>query len=135
MRAVAHDRHAVSLSSEVAAAVTVLQDAGIRTTVNVDVGDLSAEADAVLAWAVREAATNILRHSDARECLVSATVANGALRLEVTNDGALDVTDTRTGQGLAGIRDRVRAMAGTAEGSRLAGGSFRLSVEIPLVQT
>ena len=41
----------------------------------------------VLAWAVREGVTNVLRHSDARTCSITARRRGGTVRLEIVNDG------------------------------------------------
>lgn len=135
MRAVAHDEHAVSLSSEVDAAVAVLKAAGVTTRFDIDVPDLSTAEEVVLAWAVREATTNVLRHSDASECLLTASQRAGTVRLEIVNDGAAsDATPEdrlSDGNGLAGLNERARSVSGFAKGERLPGGRYRLLLEIP----
>lgn len=131
MRAVAYDEHAVSLSNEVATARTVLAAAGVRTQVELDLPDLSARQEAVLAWAVREGATNILRHSDARDCQIAATCTGGLARLEIVNDGAANVDGPSDGHGLAGLNERARVVSGSTHARRLSGGRFQLLVQIP----
>lgn len=126
MRAVARDEHVVSLRAELEAAAAVLDAAGI--CVGIDVDDVPPSADAVLAWAVREGATNILRHSTASRCSFTAARQDGVVRLEVVNDGASAVV--AAGSGLAGLADRARAVGGSAVG-RLVGDQFRLVVEVP----
>jgi two-component system, NarL family, sensor histidine kinase DesK len=81
----------------------------------------------VLAWAVREGITNVLRHSRAT-CSITAGRRRGRVLLEIVNDGA--VAESGAGSGLAGLAERARAQAGSVSAGRTHGG-FRLVVEIP----
>ncbi|MEU8622034.1 response regulator [Streptomyces sp. NPDC048623] len=58
-----------------------------------------------LGWVVREAATNVLRHGDARRCAITLRATGGAVALTVENDGA-DAERAGAGSGLAGLRER-----------------------------
>jgi two-component system sensor histidine kinase DesK len=62
----------------------------------------------VLAWVLREAVTNVVRHSAARRC----TVEMGSSTLSVTDDGR-GLADCREGNGLQGVRERVAGAGGT----------------------
>jgi two-component system, NarL family, sensor histidine kinase DesK len=130
------------LDAELAAAREILGSAGVNVRANIGAGPLPPVADAVLAPVLREAVTNILRHSAATACTIEATTADGALRLHVSNDGVPDQTgagdhagwpaaDDGTGSGLANLTARVRAAGGRLTVSQ-AGGRFDLSAEIPL---
>jgi two-component system, NarL family, sensor histidine kinase DesK len=129
MRAVARDEHEVSLKAEIESAAGILNAAGIQTQVTVELPELSLALDAVLAWAIREGVTNILRHSEARTCSIAAERANGLVRLEIVNDGAQGARGA--GSGLAGLADRARALQGSAANEHLDHGEFRLRVELP----
>src|SRR2546423_12386092 len=50
-------------------------------------GTFDPEAEAVLAWCLREAVTNVIRHSRARHCRIRLTERMGEGALEVTDDG------------------------------------------------
>src|SRR2546423_11342759 len=50
-------------------------------------GTFDPEAEAVLAWCLREAVTNVIRHSRARHCRIRLTERMGEVSLEVTDDG------------------------------------------------
>jgi two-component system sensor histidine kinase DesK len=129
MRAVMRDEHDVSLSAETDAAQAVLQSAGITVHLSLALPGLTPDADAVLAWAVREGVTNILRHSQARQATIGAGRQDGLVWLEIINDGVHAAA--REGTGLAGLDDRARS-AGGGMTARYAGeGTFRLRVEIP----
>jgi two-component system, NarL family, sensor histidine kinase DesK len=137
MRAVTWDEHGVSLAAEAAAARAVLQAAGVTVDIDVALPGLAPDQDAVLAWAVREGATNILRHSRARQAFITASRASGQVRLDIVNDGATAPGDgdgraaAGAGNGLAGLAGRARAAGGTAAGEHSGAGSFRLRVELP----
>jgi two-component system, NarL family, sensor histidine kinase DesK len=132
VRAVARDEHGVALPAELDAAVALLGAAGIVTRVDVDLPEIARPIEEVLAWAVREGATNTLRHSQATSWTVTARAHDGRLVLEIVNDGAPTAPeDGHTGRGLAGLVERTRAVAGTATAERTPDGRFRLLVEIP----
>jgi two-component system sensor histidine kinase DesK len=129
MRAVARAEHDVALAAEAASARAVLEAAGIRVSVAVDLLGLSPALDAVLAWTVREGATNVLRHSEAAACTIRAWRQDGRVQLEIVNDGAGQPADA--GSGLAGLAARASALGGTATGSYAAPGEFTLRLSIP----
>jgi two-component system sensor histidine kinase DesK len=146
-----HDiREAVSgyrrptLAVEVITARTALESAGITTHDDAEVtllsGTFDPEVEAALAWCLREAATNVLRHSGARNCHVSLTRRAGGLCLEVRDDGpgpSADAADgagearpARTGTGLRGMSERLSALGGHLEVRPSARG-FHLLATVP----
>lgn len=132
VRAVTRDEHQVTLREEMTAAQGLLAAAGIKTRIDADGAELglSDAAQQVLAWAVREGTTNLLRHSDATTCTITLTRAAGAISLSIRNDG---VRHPRIGDGsgLAGVTARAAAIGGRA-GARLSGDrEFDLRVTVP----
>jgi two-component system, NarL family, sensor histidine kinase DesK len=119
----------VSLRTETDGAAALLGAAGIDARIDLDVPELARPTEEVLAWAVREGITNVLRHSQATTCSVTAARRGGMVRLEIVNDGARP--SAGEGNGLAGLAGRARALSGSASGLRLRGGRFRLLVELP----
>jgi two-component system sensor histidine kinase DesK len=89
--------------------------------------------EAALAWAVREGATNVLRHSKASRCTIKIATQDGHVRLTVLDDGrGSEVSDP--GQGLRGVRERIEPLGGRLSTEALAGGGFRLTVDVPIQQ-
>jgi two-component system, NarL family, sensor histidine kinase DesK len=129
MRAVARGEHDVALAAEAESAQAVLSAAGISTSVAVELPSLPPALDTVLAWAVREGATNVLRHSDATTCTVRAWRQAGLVQLEIVNDGA--PPPSGSGSGLPGLAARAGELGGTAAGTYTVPGEFRLRVAIP----
>ncbi len=80
---------------------------------------------------VTEALTNVLKHADAHRVTVSLSPDNGHLRLEVSDDGhGFDTFDTNL-NGLAGLRDRVRALGGTLTIFSRPGSGTRVVATLP----
>jgi two-component system, NarL family, sensor histidine kinase DesK len=129
VRAITRDEHAVSLRTETDGAAALLSAAGIDARIEVDLPDLARPTEEVLAWAVREGITNVLRHSQATACSITAARRDAMVRLEILNDGARP--SAGAGTGLAGLAARARALSGSAVGGYTRGGRFRLLVQIP----
>ena len=132
------------LGVELAGAQGVLTAAGIECRVTGEAAGLPAEVQSALAWVVREATTNVLRHGDAERCAVGVRVRDGHVVLTVENHGAAGASDggggpgespvsgERGGSGLAGLRERLAAVDGTLEAGRAREGVFRLVAQVPL---
>jgi two-component system sensor histidine kinase DesK len=101
---------------------------------HVDGGEIavSPEVESVLAWAVREGTTNVVRHSRAGHCEIRIHTERGTAAVEVEDDGAADPSPLRDGSGLAGLAERARAVRGTLEAHAKLDGGFRLRVTVPL---
>ncbi|MCX5377030.1 sensor histidine kinase [Streptomyces sp. NBC_00091] len=95
---------------------------------------LPGEVQSALGWVVREATTNVLRHGDARSCLIRLTAQrpSGTVTLLVENDGVPEAPAGPPGSGLAGLRERLAAVDGTLLAGPAGGGRFRLRAEVPL---
>lgn len=162
--ALAEVRDAVSgyrqptLEGEIAGARMALSAAGIEADVQEAHVALDPAVEAVLAWAVREGATNVIRHSGAHRCAVRITASLIAAGVEVIDDGRGAVGDEAGaaadasveasngdapkhaggqsngagGHGLAGLAERARPLNGTIEAGTLAGGGYRLAVTVPV---
>jgi two-component system sensor histidine kinase DesK len=88
---------------------------------------LDASEETVFSLTVREAVTNIVRHAEATECLITLTTQDGFHSLVVADNGPKGVR--REGNGLRGMRERVEAMKGRFRVT--SGEGTRLSVELP----
>jgi len=125
----------VSLAGELAGVTAVLTSAGIRCEVDtVPVDTLPARAATPLAFALREGATNVLRHSRARWCAVTLRREDGGLRLTIANDGVPPGPPSPDGSGLDGLRERIVELAGEVRAGPRPGGEFELVVFVPTVR-
>ncbi|MGO1165719.1 MAG: sensor histidine kinase [Janibacter sp.] len=98
------------LSDERDSAAAALRDAGIQAQLPEDGDVVDPGLRITIAWALREAVTNVIRHSGATH----VDVRWGATWLEVVDDGR-GLRGHREGSGLTGLRERVRQSGGRIE--------------------
>jgi two-component system sensor histidine kinase DesK len=121
-----------TLDDELEGARMALAAADIRTSVDRADATIEPGAEAVLAWAVREGVTNVIRHSHADNCTLRVTAGAAGAAVEVTDDGAGPAAmNGHAGSGLAGLEQRARDVGGKVEAGALPGGGFRLAVTVP----
>lgn len=107
----------VSLAEELATARAALDAAGVEVVVDGDWGlDVAPPVETVLALALREAVTNIVRHARASRTTMSLEQVGQGVSLRVTDDGVgLPADSLGMGTGLRGMRERVFAAGGSVE--------------------
>ncbi|MEA2646996.1 MAG: two-component system, NarL family, sensor histidine kinase DesK [Chloroflexota bacterium] len=132
MRDVAAGYRHPELAAELMEAHRMLEACGVRSHLTV-AEDAGAGADPTTAWAVREAVTNVLRHSGARNCWIDLRRSPDGIELSVTDDGR-GAGDTIGGSGLAGLRERVEAVGGRVTTDSKPGKGFRLQVRLLSVE-
>jgi two-component system sensor histidine kinase DesK len=119
-----------TLAAEISNARSALRTAGISFLVEDGVGPLPAEQETVLAWCLREAVTNVVRHSRAAKCEARLSRVNGTIRLDVADDGK-GATSLEGGSGLVGMRERVETVGGTVDVGSKSGGGLQVKVAVP----
>lgn len=124
IRATVAGLRVASLAEEIAAAETALTGAGIRGHLPDDLETVDPRHRVLLGWVLREAVTNVVRHSAATSC----TVTLGGTGLRVTDDGC--GISGREGNGLRGIRERVADAGGTITVAPGASGGTILEVTL-----
>ena len=119
------------LAAEMEAARNALTAAGVNLEVEgaPETGNLRPAEETVLALALREAVTNVVRHAQARTCRLRFTVQNGRHLLAIEDDG--QHATSHEGNGLRGMRERVESLGGTVQLEREHG--TRLLIELPAV--
>ena len=111
VRAVVHGYRSRGLDGEVEVARDALQTAGAAFHVEFDDDrHLPRRLEGVLALALREGVTNIVRHAGATEVRASLRMQHEAVTLTLTDDGRGGGVE---GNGLGGIRERIEALGGS----------------------
>ncbi len=123
-----------TFAAELDGARTALVDAGIEVTLTEVGTPLPPIADTIFGWAVREGATNIIRHSGARTCTIVVRRTDAGSSLEIRDDGTAG-SGEGTGNGLRGLRERLAAAGGSLEAGPARGGGFRLLATLPRCTT
>ncbi|PRX61479.1 two-component system sensor histidine kinase DesK [Nonomuraea fuscirosea] len=119
--------HRLSLAAELDSARAVLESTG--AIVRIEATSVAGPAGSVLAVVLREAVTNVLRHSTPYECVIEIAVEDGHVRLRVTNDGASHELG-EPGAGLRNLRARLAAVGGELTTTR-TGDRFELLARTP----
>ena len=119
------------LGAEIEAARRTLDAAGVTLVAEstpTQNAALSPQEETVLALALREAVTNIVRHARATTCTLRFATEGGQRRLLISDDG--QQSELREGNGLRGMRERVESVGGHL--SMESSGGTRLQISLPL---
>ena len=116
------------LAAEVTGAQQALRACGVSLVVHVEPVRLPAAMEGVLALALREAVTNVIRHSSAGNCRIALERLDGEVQLDVSDDGCGGLASE--GVGLSGMRERAALLGGRLE--RLGEGGTTVRMILPL---
>jgi two-component system sensor histidine kinase DesK len=116
------------LAAELIRARKTLETAGIVVNSTIAELPLTPAQETVLALALREAVTNVVRHAQAQQCSVQLLGDAHRCTLEIADNGR--GADTPEGNGLRGMRERLEALGGSLERQTKAG--TRLVIQLPL---
>ncbi len=109
--------------------------AGIDVRLECDeAGVLPGAVDQAAYRIVQEALTNVVRHARGSTATVRITGSDGAVVVEVQDDGrgAASPVDLHTGgHGVAGMRERARALGGNLQAGPQPGGGYRVRAWLP----
>jgi two-component system, NarL family, sensor histidine kinase DesK len=105
-----------------------LLSAGIDATVEAHPVRLDAAQDTALSLALREAATNVIRHAGATRCHIRFYAQDGSVLMEVADNGRGG--NAPFGHGLTGMRERIQALGGVLQ--RDSDHGTRLQIRLPL---
>jgi two-component system sensor histidine kinase DesK len=118
------------LAAELASARLLLESSQVHLEYAAPPTGLPADMERCLALVLREAVTNIARHAQATRARIAFEVDARSVSLCVEDDGRGGVSVD--GNGLAGMRDRVRAMGGTISIESPRGGGTKILVRAGL---
>jgi two-component system, NarL family, sensor histidine kinase DesK len=134
--ALAEVREAVSgyraegLDAEIGRARRSLLSADVKLTTTLAPVNLSSSQVNVLCLALREAATNIVRHAHATVCHVALLEKDSRIYFTIEDNGRGG--QIYEGNGMRGMRERVQSVAGAVKLTGLANGGTSLELTLPL---
>ncbi len=106
----------------------------VRTEVTGSPRPLPAPVDAAAFRIVQEALTNVIRHARATTATVQIRYGEHDLTLQIDDDGtgvAQKTVRGDGGNGIPGMRERVRALGGELTAGPRPGGGFRVRARLP----
>ncbi|WP_329426751.1 histidine kinase [Streptosporangium sp. NBC_01495] len=142
LRVVSGERQAMSLAVEAESARSVLVAAGIEVELvlaheaheaHEGHEGLPAEVENALGTVLREAVTNVLRHSAARHCAITTVAEEGVVSLRVRNDGVGPAGGRPGSAGIGNLTTRLAALDGRL-GTAREDGWFELTAQAPVAR-
>jgi signal transduction histidine kinase len=133
LRELARGIHPAVLTDHgLAAAVRTLAERAV-IPVEVDACDerFAGEVETAVYFIVAEALANVAKHARASKASVKVERVNGAVAVEVSDDGIGGATVAGGGTGLRGLADRAGALDGRMRLDSPVGGGTRILVELP----
>jgi two-component system sensor histidine kinase DesK len=116
------------LAAEIEHVRETLTAAGIDTTIEARPIALAPAQESALTLALREAATNVIRHAHATRCHIRFYAQDGSALMEVQDDGR--GSDAPFGNGLTGMKERVQSLGGALQRESERG--TKLLIRLPL---
>ncbi|WP_100330025.1 sensor histidine kinase [Bacillus xiapuensis] len=109
---------AITIADELIHVEKILQAAGIayHCKAEMDLSEISPLFQSIISMCLREAATNVVKHSQAENCMIQITRSEEEIRVEMKDDGVGVGVPDRNSSGLKGMEERLA----------LVGGSYRL---------
>jgi len=135
-KALAEVREAVTgyrgegLQIEVSRARSALITAGVQLTTDIEYFALPPAIANTLSLVLREAVTNVIRHSGATTCYLELHRDGDLLTLKIEDNGSGKLS--AEGNGLRGMRERLAAAGGALQRESCADGGTRLTAQLPL---
>lgn len=121
---------AADLAAELASAKLLLESSHVHLDYSPPPEALAPDLERGLALILREATTNIARHARARRVRTGFQRDGDTLQLAIEDDGRGGIV--AEGNGITGMRDRVRALEGTLSIESPRGRGTRLLVRVPM---
>jgi two-component system sensor histidine kinase DesK len=128
VRATVRGYQSRSLQAEAEQAKASLRAAGVEVLCDFPPAMIPASHEGVLALALREAVTNIIRHARAKSCNLRLEQTGDTCCLEIKDDGCGELEPE--GVGLSGMRQRVEALGGSLR--REISSGTRLLITLPV---
>lgn len=98
------------INAELVKTKNLLLDKGFNVEGDIHLTGLTAKAESALLLIIKEATTNIIKHSKGKNVLLTCSQQADKLRIEISNDG--NISSSSGGNGLTGIQERVDELCG-----------------------
>ncbi|KAB7667132.1 sensor histidine kinase [Bacillus sp. B1-b2] len=131
VRKMVSEMRGIKLKDELILVKTVLEAAEITLTCNIASNlKVSSIAENIISMCLKEAVTNVVRHSHATSCYISIRQNKQETIMEIQDNGTTSYNeeDSHNGNGLAGMKERLDFINGTMEISAEEGTLLKIVV-------
>jgi two-component system sensor histidine kinase DesK len=122
----------VGFTHELASAAACLSAANILLVTHIDQITLPPACENMLTLSLREAVTNVVRHSRATQCDISLNSKDNWIVMNINDNGSTQTSTTQPGNGLTGMKERIAALGGQLILNISQGWS--LQIRLPAIQ-
>lgn len=127
------DAFAAALPELLAETAHTAEQSGVLTTITATgIEELPAAHRITTHRIVREAVSNMIRHSGATQCDIKVAATDRSVAVTVTDNGSGDIPHVNDGFGLVGMQERVNLLGGTFHAGTGDTGGFVVSAVLPL---
>ncbi|EJQ45656.1 Two-component histidine kinase DesK [Bacillus mycoides] len=134
LRELISDMRMITVEEELEQIKVILQAANIELEIEQEASasSLSPIEQNILGMCLREAVTNVVKHSKATQCMVSVLESQGELILKVGDNGVGLEAQNSDGNGIRGMKERIALIDGLVELDTINPGTL-LTVKVPIV--
>ncbi|PEJ09208.1 sensor histidine kinase [Bacillus wiedmannii] len=134
LRELISDMRMITVEEELEQIKAILQAATIELEIKQETSasSLSPIEQNILGMCLREAVTNVVKHSKATRCTVSVLESQGELILTVEDNGIGLADQNHDGNGIRGMKERIALIDGFVELGTINPGTL-LTVKVPVV--
>lgn len=134
LRELISDMRMITVEEELEQIKAILQAANIELEIEQEASasSLSPIEQNILGMCLREAVTNVVKHSKATQCTVSVLESQGELILKVEDNGIGLEDQNNDGNGIRGMQERIALIDGFVELNTIHSGTL-LTVKVPVV--
>ncbi|PEC22968.1 sensor histidine kinase [Bacillus cereus] len=134
LRELISDMRMITVEEELEQIKAILQAANIELEVKQEASSssLSPIEQNIVGMCLREAVTNVVKHSQATRCTVSVLESQGELILIVEDNGIGLANQNHDGNGIRGMKERIALIDGFVELDTINPGTL-LTVKVPVV--
>lgn len=136
VRELVSEMRAIMIAEELLEMEKILKAAGIdfHSEAESEFSDVPLLQQNILGMCLREAATNIVKHSKAKNCIFTFRKSAGHFMIEVKDDGIGFTDDHHGGNGWKGMRERLSLIEGELAIHSIHGTTLTFSVPIVMKQ-
>ncbi|MCJ8008413.1 histidine kinase [Lederbergia wuyishanensis] len=136
VRELVSEMRSITIAEEIADMEQIFTTAGIAFHVekNQDFSHIPLLQQNIIGMCLKEAATNIVKHSQAKNCTLSIIEKEGFLSIAVKDDGIGLLGQHQSGNGLKGMNERLALIDGTLNISSNKGTELMITVPIIVKQ-
>ncbi|MBM7716179.1 sensor histidine kinase [Siminovitchia sp. FSL H7-0308] len=136
VRELVSSMRAITIKEELADMQRIINAAGMQFIVKgeEDVADIPLLQQNILGMCLKEAGTNIVKHSKAKHCTVYIERGRGKITITVQDDGGGIDQQNMNGNGLSGMKERLSLIDGKLTIQSNAGTTVKMQVPIVMKQ-